>query len=152
MFKRLLIFGAINFVALAIGGLSTVPGVSSEWYLSLNQAPWTPPGWVFGFAWTLIMIFFSLYMALLWSKVEKRRTLVTLFILQWILNVSWNPLFFSLHFVAIAFVSITLLTALVAVFLFYYWENINRYSLLVLPYLLWLIIASSLNAYIFFNN
>ena len=46
--KQLVIFALLNFGALAIGGLFTGGGVSSEWYASLNKAPWTPPGWVFG--------------------------------------------------------------------------------------------------------
>ena len=40
-------FLIINFGGLAIGQVWTGDGVTSEWYTSLNQAPWTPPGWVF---------------------------------------------------------------------------------------------------------
>ncbi|MDG2281196.1 MAG: tryptophan-rich sensory protein, partial [Flavicella sp.] len=53
MIKRILLFLVLNFTALAVGGLFTGTGVSSDWYQNLNQAPWTPPGWVFGFMWTL---------------------------------------------------------------------------------------------------
>ncbi|MEM6378823.1 MAG: TspO/MBR family protein, partial [Bacteroidota bacterium] len=56
MLARVIIFLILNFVALGIGGFFTGPGTSSEWYNNLNQAPWTPPGWVFGAAWTTIMI------------------------------------------------------------------------------------------------
>ena len=49
------LFGVLNFVGLAIGGLATGPGVSSDWYAGLDKAPWTPPGWVFGAAWTAVM-------------------------------------------------------------------------------------------------
>ena len=55
-------FLIINFGGLAIGQVWTGDGVTSEWYTSLNQAPWTPPGWVFGLAWTSIAITFSLLM------------------------------------------------------------------------------------------
>jgi len=47
---RLFLFLLINFAALALGGLATSDGVVSLWYQNLNQAPWTPPGWVFGAA------------------------------------------------------------------------------------------------------
>jgi tryptophan-rich sensory protein len=52
MFYRLIIFLALNFAALAIGGLFTSKGVSSDWYAGIAKAPWTPPGWAFGAAWT----------------------------------------------------------------------------------------------------
>ncbi len=59
MVVRVIIFLVINFAALALGSIFTSAGVSSDWYTNLNQAPWTPPGWVFGAAWTSIMIFFA---------------------------------------------------------------------------------------------
>ncbi len=94
MALRILIFVALNFTALGIGGLFTGPGVASEWYANLAKAPWTPPGWVFGFAWTTIMICLAIYMAFLWPKVLNRYLLAGLFGVQWLLNVSWNPVFF----------------------------------------------------------
>ena len=99
MIKRILVFLLINFAALAIGSLFTNTGVSSDWYQNLNQAPWTPPGWVFGAAWTFIMVCFAIYMAFLWDKFTNKSTLIALFSLQWILNVSWNPIFFKFQFV-----------------------------------------------------
>ena len=86
MVYRLIIFLLINFGALAIGGLFTGKGVPSDWYLGLDKAPWTPPGWMFGFAWTAIMICFSIYMAYLWPVVENKNLLIALFIVQFILN------------------------------------------------------------------
>lgn len=76
MIVRIIIFLAINFAALAIGGLSTSTGVSSDWYQTLNKAPWTPPGWVFGLAWSLIMICYAVYLAKLWTLVTNKLTLV----------------------------------------------------------------------------
>ena len=79
MIYRLIIFFLLNFGALGIGGFFTGPGVSSEWYQNLNKAPWTPPGWVFGAAWTTIMICFSIYMAFAWEKIENRNLLIGLY-------------------------------------------------------------------------
>lgn len=152
MISRILLFLLINFGALAIGGLFTGKGVSSEWYVELDKAPWTPPGWVFGAAWTSIMLAFSLYMAYLWPSVENKKLLLGLFVLQWILNVSWNPIFFYFQQTGAAMIAITALTFLVGYFLFSYWSQISWKSLLLLPYFVWLIIASSLNAYILWKN
>jgi tryptophan-rich sensory protein len=142
----------LNFAALGIGGFFTGKGVPSEWYNNLNKAPWSPPGWVFGFAWTTIMICFAVYMSYAWTKVSDLKLLVILFALQWVLNIAWNPAFFYFHQVGFALIIISLLTILVGYFLVAYWSDLKIYSLLIMPYFVWLLIATSLNAYILVKN
>ena len=150
--KTVIVFLFLNFAALFLGGLFTGTGVTSDWYNNLNQAPWTPPGFVFGIAWTSIMICFAFYMSNLYQSLPQRKTVIRLFALQWILNVAWNPLFFYFQLTGIALVVIVLLTFVVAFFLIFF-KGKSRYTgLLLLPYLSWLIVATSLNAYIFLNN
>ncbi|MNJ86335.1 TspO/MBR family protein [compost metagenome] len=152
MVYRIILFIVINFAALAIGGMFTRNGVDSSWYVSLDKAPWTPPGWVFGAAWTTIMICFGVYMAFAVKATKELQTLMILFGIQWVLNVIWNPVFFYFNHVTAGLIIISLLTLLIAVFLFRYWPELKLKSLLILPYLIWLLIATSLNAYILFNN
>lgn len=45
-----LVFLSVNNLALYLGVLLMNDGPSEIWYLTLNKAPWTPPGWVFGAA------------------------------------------------------------------------------------------------------
>ncbi len=149
---RLLIFLMINFAALGVGGLFTSKGVPSDWYIGLNKAPWTPPGWVFGIAWASIMIFFTIYMAILWPLAENTNLLIGLFLLQLILNIAWNPVFFHFHHVALGLVLISGLTILIGFLLIYYYPQLQAKSLLLAPYFLWLLIATSLNAYILIKN
>ncbi len=152
MLIRLAVFLVLNFGALAIGGLLMGEGPQSDWYEQLNKAPWTPPGWSFGVAWTIIMFCFSLYMAFLWPLAENRPLLIGLYALQWVLNVSWNPSFFYFHEALAALAVIVTLTLLVGFFLWFYWPAIKTQSLLLLPYLVWLVIATSLNGYIVLSN
>ena len=152
MIYKLIIFLIINFGALAIGGIFTGAGVPSDWYNGLAKAPWTPPGWVFGFAWTTIMICFSIYLAYLWPVAENKKLLLILFIVQWILNVSWNPAFFYYHHVFLGLVIISALTIIVGIFLLLYWPELKFITVFILPYFLWLLIATSLNGYILLNN
>jgi tryptophan-rich sensory protein len=151
MIKRTVLFLFLNFAALTIGGLFTGSGVSSEWYQELNKAPWTPPGWVFGAAWTLIMILFAIYMAFL-IKPENKKRIILLFSIQWILNVAWNPIFFYSQAVTLGLICILSLTILIAHLFFHFRKDMNIKSFLLAPYLVWLIIATSLNAYIFYFN
>ncbi len=149
---RVLTFLILNFAALGIGGLFTGTGVTSDWYNNLSKAPWTPPGWTFGAAWTTIMVCFAFYMAYLWPSVKNKKLLISLFSFQWILNVLWNPVFFYFHSALLGIIVISSLTLLVGFFLYHYYSIIKSQSAFILPYLLWLIIATSLNAYILIYN
>jgi len=118
----------------------------------LDKAPWTPPGWVFGFAWTTIMISFSIFMAYSWSAINNKKLLITSFIIQWILNVSWNPIFFYYQNVLMGLIIITTLTLIISGFVLAYWSELKFKVVLILPYLIWLCIATSLNGYILLKN
>lgn len=148
--KFLIIFLVVNFLGLAIGGLSTSSGVNSDWYLQANKAPWTPPGWVFGVAWTTIMILYSVYWAFLMSKLLNKTKAWLFFGVLWFLNVIWNPIFFTWHLPLLGLVTISFLFGGLAYLYKYYYRTIQKQSYLLLPYLLWLIIAWSLNAYVVF--
>ena len=123
----------------------------TDWYINLNQAPWSPPGWVFGAAWTTIMICFSIYMAYLF-KFFKGSKLLVLFGIQFVLNVIWNYIFFNQHLIGIGLIVIVILTIIVGTFLTSYHNKLKIKSLLIVPYFLWLLIATSLNAYIYLYN
>ena len=147
-----LLFFIFNFGALGIGGLlmGGSPALNT-WYNSQNLAPWTPPGWVFGAAWSSIMILFSIYMTLVWKKNPGKQNALIYFI-HLILNIGWNPLFFDFHLVLAGLV---VLVALFVVILLNHKKNFNWldwHFLLILPYCVWLCIAFSLNFYVLLYN
>lgn len=150
-FIHLIIFFIVNFAALGIGGLLQGEGPMGEWYQNLHQAPWTPPGWVFGAAWFTIMICFSFFMDAL-SRLEERNKLISLFSLQFVLNVIWNAIFFKYHMIGLSLIMIIALTILVGYFLFAYGEKLKIKVWLIAPYFIWLCIATSLNAFAWLNN
>jgi tryptophan-rich sensory protein len=149
--KYLILFLIINFGSLAIGSWLMDNGPMSNWYRSLNQAPWTPAGWVFGLAWTSIMVFFSIYLAFLFQQENNVKRKV-LYILHIFLNISWNYIFFNQHLVGLGLFTIVLLTIVLLYYFFTFNTQLKKIRLLLVPYLLWLFIATSLNAYILFNN
>lgn len=151
LLKSIIYFLIINFSALGIGSWLMNNGPRTEWYTSLNQAPWTPPGWVFGVAWTTIMLCFSIYMAYLYLKMPTSKIKI-LFLIQFVLNVIWNYVFFNQHLVTIGLIIIMGLTIVVGSFLFSFKNELKTKTLLIVPYFIWLCIATSLNAYILFNN
>lgn len=149
--KRILLFLILNFGALAYGSWLMNNGPLTEWYMSLNQAPWTPPGWVFGVAWTLIMICFSIYLGYLFLKSNTLQLQLAV-AFQLVLNISWNYVFFNQHKIALALVIISTLTVVVFTFFFSNRKRMHTKSYLLLPYMVWMLIATSLNAYILLNN
>ena len=149
--KWLLLFLVVNFGALYIGSLLMNNGPQTQWYSNLNQAPWTPPGWVFGFAWSTIMICFSIFMAYLVDTLGFNK-IALIFGIQFVLNVIWNYIFFNLHNTEFGLVIIVLLTLVVFYFLYNYIRVLKLKSLLILPYFLWLLVATSLNLYIVLKN
>ncbi len=147
------LFLSLNFLALYLGVVLMDNGPKSEWYLLLNKAPWTPPNWMFGSAWSLIMILFSFYMTILLFKYkEERKKIVFLYIFQWILNVSWNYIFFNKHLIIFGAGILVVLWGIIAYILFTYKNTLKLYSTLLLPYFVWMAIAVSLNIYIIFNK
>ena len=145
-----LVFIILNFIGLAIGGLSTNQGVTSDWYTSVVKAPWTPPGWVFGTAWTLIAITYGIMMSKLWRKGDKE--LITLFGLSLLQNMLWNPVFFTMQAVGLALILIINLNLLIFTIVHQTRKRYGWWFLWGLPYFIWLQIATSLNMYILLMN
>lgn len=154
-FWHILVFGVLNFTGLAIGGLATGPGVASDWYADLAKAPWTPPGWVFGAAWTVVMLGFTWFMSALWSRStagRERNTSAGWFVLAWLLNVGWNPLFFGAQQAGAALIEILTLYAVIGLMARRSWSVLGPARWGIAPYLMWLTVAISLNAYVVAYN
>jgi benzodiazapine receptor len=152
--SRFIVFLLLNFAALGIGGFLLGNPATNVWYQHLNKAPWTPPGWVFGVAWFSIMFFYAVFMYNSTKGVSfsGNKLIYSMFLLQWLLNVAWNPLFFRLHWVGMSLIVIILLTAVVGYFAWYGFRNFSFKGFLMLPYLFWLLIAISLNFFVLANN
>ena len=149
---RFVVFLVLNFGALALGALLMGEGPLGAWYQSLDKAPWTPPGWVFGFAWTGIMVCYSIYMVRIWQTFkESRKQIAVLFALQWILNVSWNPAFFYFHWMGLGIILILSLEIILIIKHLKFFNASFVSHLLIAPYILWLMIAFSLNAFAWWN-
>jgi tryptophan-rich sensory protein len=97
------------------------------------------------------MFFFAIYMAYL-VKLKQKKGILILYSIQWILNITWNPIFFYLHEILFGLICISSLTVLIAVLFFKFWKEQKTKTLLLAPYAIWLIIATSLNAYIYLYN
>ena len=110
---KLLVYFILNFGALALGSYLMGEGPTGNWYTNLNKAPWTPPGWVFGASWTLIMVCLSIFMNKAVQIDSLRTSILWIYAVQLVLNILWNPLFFNLHWTGFALIEIITLVFVV---------------------------------------
>ena len=97
------------------------------------------------------MILFSVYMTFL-IQVNKSKKVIGLFSAQFMLNVIWNYLFFNQHLVILGLLNILILTVLMFYFLIAFKHSLKNKRFYVLPYCIWLVLATSLNLYIALYN
>ena len=123
-----------------------------EWYRTLNRSSLTPPNWTFGVVWPILygMIIVS---GFTYFTSERVTTLgIILYLTQWILNLSWSPLFFGQKQLCISLGVIIGLVSTVLLTMYEFQKSSAISAYLLVPYLLWISFASYLNAYICLNN
>jgi len=138
----------IGWLALCFVAAGTAVFVSTDgWYAALHKPSWNPPAWLFGPAWILLYITMAVAAWLVWREggwKTQGRTL-GLFLLQWLLNALWTPLFFGLHRPGLAFAEIILLWLAIAATLALFWRVRRVAGVLLVPYLAWVSFAAELN-------
>lgn len=137
----------------AIIGSLTKPEIST-WYAMLNRSPLTPPNYVFPITWTILYTIIGICGWLIWLAPSgtQLKTIKTLYIIQLIFNWIWSPLFFSYHLTGFSLFVVSLMDILVATLIWLAYPKIRSVSLLMIPYLLWILFASYLNFYIWWYN
>lgn len=130
------------------------------WYAEADVAPWNPPNWVFGPVWTVLYIAMGFAAWLVWRRRHRRgsRRALSLYVGQLILNSTWSPLFFAGYpawgsaALWAAMLVIVALAAMVAVTIRGFWPISRLAAVLLMPYLAWVLYASTLNLYIALAN
>jgi tryptophan-rich sensory protein len=141
---------------IAIGGVIgslTKPEIST-WYSALNRSNLTPPNYVFPVAWTILYGIIGICGWLIWHKFSspKLSIIKTLYVAQLILNWSWTPLFFGFHLTGFSLVVLVAMDILVFALICLAYQKMRAVSLLMIPYLLWILFATYLNFYIWRYN
>jgi tryptophan-rich sensory protein len=148
-----LLFILICLTVEIIGGYWAKNSVST-WYPTLIKPSWTPPDWVFGPVWSLLYLMIALSGWLIFraERSRKRDIALMLYATQLGLNFIWTFLFFSLESPILGLIDITLLSLLILLTIIYSWQVKALASVLLTPYFIWVIYATTLNAAIVFLN
>ncbi|WP_449281304.1 TspO/MBR family protein [Leucobacter sp.] len=149
-------FIAIVALVAFLGSLASSSNVDG-WYAGVEKVPWDPPNAVFGPVWSVLYLLIALAGWLIWragyrpGRPNAARGALTWFIVQLALNGLWTPAFFAAYpvlgepawWVALA-VIVALIGAVVALALAARpWSRIAAW--LMVPYLAWLVFATTLN-------
>ena len=136
---------ACTLLVLSIGASLTDLG---PWYWALKQPEWKPPDAAFGVIWSLIFSLCAVSAWLAWRASpmgRTRRVMVWLFLLNALLNVFWSGLYFKLQRPDWALFEVVGLWLSIVALIVVLWRHSRWASVLLVPYLLWVSIASVLN-------
>jgi benzodiazapine receptor len=135
------------FAAAGIGSLFTFKAIPG-WYAGLKKPPYTPPNWAFGPVWTILYILMGASVFLIWQKGLANNGVLLAFSLFWIqlvVNVLWSFIFFGLKSKGGGVIVIVVLWLLILITLLASFPVSAWAGALLIPYLLWVSIASYLN-------
>lgn len=122
-------------------------GYGNPWFDALRKPAIMPPGWVFGVVWSALYVLMGIALAMILNArgAAGRTRALTLFGIQFAMNLAWSPLFFAAHQVLPAFILIVVLLVVATLTTLAFGRIRSAAAWLMLPYLLWLGFASVLN-------
>jgi len=126
----------------------------NEWYEGLQRPRLTPPDWVFGPVWTIlyVMIAISIFLFLRKYKSETGYGIYVLIVLHLISNFAWTGIFFGLKSPGLALIDILFLDISLVLIVWCFWQTNRMASILLWPYLMWVLFATYLNASFYLLN
>lgn len=141
---------------MALGASAGMLFGPDAWYAALLKPTWNPPSWLFGPVWTLLYASMAVALWLVRREPDTdrglRRRALSLFAIQFGLNLAWTPIFFGLRSPGLAFAEICLLWIALLTTLLTFGRVRSLAGYLLLPYLLWVSFALVLNGTIWLMN
>lgn len=151
-------FLTASFVVAAVGTIATIQHVDG-WYATAQKAAWSPPNWLFGPVWTVLYTLMAVAAWLVWRRRGQAgsasrgmaRSALLIYAAQLLLNFLWTPVFFALYptiggtALWAALGIIVALDVAVPLTIRAFWPIDRTAALLLLPYWLWVLFATTLN-------
>ena len=133
-------------------GFSTVSAIAG-WYQSIQKPSWNPPNWLFGPVWTVLYIMMGISVALIWhSRHNAKKTAISFFVVQLMLNLLWSYIFFGKQDIFLAFIEIIAMWIFILLTIIFFYRINKTSAYLLIPYLLWVSFATFLNYSIYLLN
>lgn len=144
---------AIPLAVGALGGFATAGSVTT-WYATIAKPWFNPPSWVFGPVWTTLYVLMGIALFLVWRREPSvsRNGALRVYAVQMALNLAWSFLFFGMQRPDLALIDIILLDAAILATIHLFRRQAAGAAALLVPYLLWCLFATVLNAAIWKLN
>jgi len=142
-------------VIITASASSYFANVGRVWYKSINLPVWTPSNSLMVLAWTIIFILTSISILIIWNKHSSEKNfglIIALFIVNGILNVGWNILFFSHQQLGFAFLQAVLLIVNLILLIFLVWRFSPVAAYLLIPYSAWVLFSTVLTYNVWMIN
>ena len=150
--KKIILMIIIAELAGVIGSVVTIPAIGS-WYVTLNKPWFTPPSWAFGPVWITLYALMGIGAGLVWNSLRKlKKTALQIYGIQLALNVIWSFLFFGLKNILVSFIEIGIMWIIILLTIIAFYKVNRKAAYLLLPYIVWVTIATSLNYYVWLLN
>lgn len=136
----LLLLGSFSGAAAGSGG-------NNLWFIGLEKPAIYPPPATFGIVWTVLYLLMGAALAMIVTArgAAGRGAAITAFVVQFVLNLGWSPLFFALHQITGALILLVVLDVAVIVTILLFRRVRPLAAWLLLPYLAWALFATALN-------
>lgn len=144
----------IIFIAGGIGTVFTLSQIPT-WYVDLIKPSWAPPNWLFGPVWTILYVLIGVALFLVWKEGIDRKDVkiaLVVFAAQLILNILWSVIFFGYHSLLGGFLTIIILGITILANIIVFYRVSKSAGLLLVPYMLWVLIAAYLNYSVYLLN
>lgn len=151
---KLVISIVASLAAGGIGSIFTFKAIST-WYATLKKPPKTPPNRAFGPVWTTLYILMGVSVFLVWRDglgSDVARIAFTLFWVQLALNALWSFVFFGRKSIGGGAITIVILWFLILATTVASFRVSTLAGSLLIPYLIWVTIASYLNIGVWWLN
>ena len=99
---------------------------------------------MFGPVWTVLYIMIAIAGWMIWRTGDRARVL-RVWGIGLVLNALWSWLFFGRHLIGAALIDIVLIWASIVTFIVVAWPRSRAASILFMPYLAWVSLATALN-------
>ncbi len=120
---------------------------NSAWYNNLIKPAFAPPNSLFAPAWAFLYTTIIIALIIYISKPHNNKISGYIYFgIQLVLNLIWSPVFFGLKSMGFALVIIILLDIFVFFTIRKFYSVSKISGLILIPYFLWIIFATYLNA------
>jgi tryptophan-rich sensory protein len=148
---------AWSALAHVVGGVTGAPIVAQatkrgSWYRRIDLPKWTPPDRIFAPVWTFLYASMGVAAARVYHCTEISSLPMVLWIGHYVLNLAWAPVFFGMKRLRLGMIINCALILSLAVIIPLFYQNDPLSGLLLVPYMIWVVFATVLNAAICKRN